>query len=525
MRRSGIRRKPRAALRPFSRQGLGAVFALAFGIGWLSGGIAVPPSARADLVYFDKGAAAQVPVTMEGEHVRIEIPGRTFNFLKTDFREIVPGHWPEREWNSRADKAMAGGVEARASAAWWALENGLTPQAEAMLKSAHQADPKHQPTARMVATLARLEKPCSDPDLEPLLRAVGGASEVARGPHIVLIHQHSADEAAERVDLLERVVTTYYLIFAAQGLELPMPSQRLASAYFAEHHDYLEFLRAENREVFRSTRGYFHPTLNAVIAYDARSSGALKQSREPLAARKRELSAWKTTLEQLPRGRNLRIQLRGEGARTMSRNQAQKYLEGLERDVSRQQLLLELDRRSIDLGTAAHEMVHQLVAASRLAPRHDDFPLWLHEGFAAQFEVIRGGRWAGVGRAHDLRLLDWRAIPIPRRTSIELLVEDHGLGRGYQRDAYAQAWALVFYLRKERPEQFLTFLDLLRTPDSAATHSKSRVATAFQGAFGSDLETLQKAWHRYLDDLKTPLEEGRNSADSLIRASGARKPD
>ncbi len=130
----------------------------------------------------------------------------------------------------------------------------------------------------------------------------------------------------ERVDLLERVVTTCTPVFAAQGLELPVPSQRLASAYFAEHHDYLEFLRAENREVFRSTRGYFHPTLNAVIAYDARSSGALKQSREPLAARRRELSAWKTTLEQLPRGRNLRIQLRGEGAHDEPKPGA-KYLE------------------------------------------------------------------------------------------------------------------------------------------------------------------------------------------------------
>ena len=53
---------------------------------------------------------------------------------------------------------------------------------------------------------------------------------------------------------------------------------------------------------------------------------------------------------------------------------------------------------SIDLGTAAHEMIHQLAADSGLLPHHDAFPTWLHEGFAAQFEVIRGGRWAGIGR-------------------------------------------------------------------------------------------------------------------------------
>ena len=59
-------------------------------------------------------------------------------------------------------------------------------------------------------------------------------------------------------------------------------------------------------------------------------------------------------------------------------------------------------------GTLAHEMIHQLAADSGLLPRHDAFPYWLHEGFAAQFEVIRGGRWAGISRAHDLRLPDWR---------------------------------------------------------------------------------------------------------------------
>ncbi|AGA26864.1 Protein of unknown function (DUF1570) [Singulisphaera acidiphila DSM 18658] len=490
---------------------------------WGVGGLAARSSVRADLVYFAKGAEAQVPVTTDGASIRIDIPGRSFEFLKDDFRAIVPGHWPEREWKAREAVALAGGAEARATAAWWALENGLTPQAESMLKSAHQADPGHQPTARMVAVLARLAKPCPDPDLEPLLRALGGASEVARGPHVVLVHQHTAEEAAERVDLLERVVTTYYLLFAAQGIDLALPDHRLASAYFSEHKDYLAYLRAENLETFRLTRGYFHPTLNAVLAYDARSSGALKQSGEPLATRQRELAAWKSTLERLPSGRRLQIQLRGESPRTMSRGQAQKYLEELQRDLSRQQLLLELDRRSIDLGTAAHEMVHQLVASSRLAPHHDDFPLWLHEGFAAQFEVIRGGRWAGVGRAHDLRLPDWRVIP--RRTSLPLLLEDHGFGRGYQRDSYAQAWALVFYLRKERPQQFLTFLDLLRAPDTRASRSKNRSASAFRLAFGDDLEKLQNDWHAFLDGLKTPLEESRKDATSLIPKPGISKPN
>jgi hypothetical protein len=481
-------------------------------LGWLVVSSACALPVRAELVYFGKGTEAQVPVTIDGTSVRVNLPGRSLEFVKSDFQKIVPGFWPEQEWKSREVRALAGGVEARSAAARWAHENGLTPQAESMLRAAHQADPQHQPTARMVAALARLAQPCQDPDLEPLLRAIGGSSEVARGPHVVLVHQHTAAEAAERVDVLERVVTTYYLLFAAQGIDLTAPSRRLASAFFVEHKDYLEYLRAENLETFRSTRGYYHPSLNAVMAYDSRSSGTLKQLREVLASRQSELAAVESTLERLPPGGRLIIEIRGESPRTMSRSQARKHLQSLRHDLNRRELTLEVDRRSIDLGTAAHEMVHQLVATSGLAPHHDDFPLWLHEGLAAQFEVIRGGRWAGVGRAHDLRLPDWRALP--RHTSLALLIQDQGFGRGYQKDSYAQAWALVYYLRKARPQQFLTFLDLLRAPDAGEPRSKSRSASAFRLAFGDNLDELEKSWHVYLNSVKTPLEENR---DGMIR--------
>ena len=59
----------------------------------------------------------------------------------------------------------------------------------------------------------------------------------------------------------------------------------------------------------------------------------------------------------------------------------------LEGEITCETMLLDLDRRSIDLGTAAHEMIHQLVAESGLLPRHDAFPHWLHEGLGG---AVRG---------------------------------------------------------------------------------------------------------------------------------------
>lgn len=464
----------------------------------------IPRTGRADLFYFAEGGAVQLRGETQGEKIILETPDGPLDFHHNDFRAIVPGHWPEDEWESRRASALANGAEARFAAAWWALENGLTPQAVAMVHEAHAVDPRHAPSARMVAALERLDKPLPDPDLGPIRRAMGGHPDESRSTHVLLLHQHGRADADERIDLLERVVTSYYLLLAAQGIELPAPRHRLATAWFARRRDYLAFLNSEKASAFRATQGYYHPTLEAVFTYDARSSDRQKTAREAIAARRREMSRIRGELDPLPPGGRLRLQSGEVTSLGGHQTEARQRLERRLRDVDRQELLLEMERRSLDFGTAAHETVHQLVAASDLAPRHNDFPVWLHEGFAAQFEVLRGGRWAGIGRAHDHRLPDWRALQPPPR--LVPLIRDIGFGQGYRRDSYAAAWALVYYLRKTHPQQFLTFIDLLRAPQSIPAPRDARAFSVFQSAFGENLTILEADWHRYMATLTTPLE-------------------
>jgi hypothetical protein len=466
----------------------------------------LPSTNRAELLYFAAGGRAQAPAEIRGEVVRVESPDGTIEFHRSDFRKVVPGHWPAREWADRRKAAVAGGVAARYAAAWWALENGLTPEAEAVLRAIHEEDAGHQPTARMVAVLDRLDRPCADPGYGRFRDALGQSFEVARGPHVLLLHQHGQSDVSERLDLLERVCRTFYLSMAARGIELAIAPTRLPAAWFADQRDYQEFLRSNHAGAFLSTRGYFHPTFQAVVAFDARSAKDQRDARDALAGRRRELDQLEAALDRLPPRGRVRITIAGEPARALNRAEARDALGRLRRDASRRQLLLDLDRRAIDQGTAAHELVHQLVAAGGLFRAHDDAPHWLHEGLAAQFEVIRGGRWAGVGRAHDLRLPDWRAArPAPRLLAV---VQDAGFGHGYDRDVYAASWALVYYLRKQRPDDFMRFMDLLRGPDVDAERGPERVSRHFETAFGADYEAVQREWHEFLAGVQTPLDEG-----------------
>ena len=436
---------------------------------------------RAELVYFARGGQAQLVATTDGDQVRLDTPDGPKVFPRADFLAIVPGHRAAEEWAGRRDASMSNrSVDARFAAAWWALENGLTDEAIDALRGLRPIAPAGSPARRALAAIDRLALPC--PDVDPGLDAIRARLapsrfREARSPHVVLLHQGGDAEAAERLGVIEQVIRTFHVAFAAQGVELRAPERRLVSVYFADRRDYVGLLRKSDAGAFDETQGYYHPVLKAVFAFDTRCGEEQKAGRRAIANRK----------------------LAGESPS----------------ELARRSLLLDLDWRSTDLGIVAHETVHQLATGSGLAPGVDDFPTWLQEGLATQFEVVRGGRWAGFGRVHDRRLPDWRAIrPAPR---LAPLLRDQGFGQGYRRDPYAGSWALVYYLRKTHPREFLAFLDRLRIPQSDAIPRPDRAFEAFRAAFGGDLAGLEKDWHRYLDDLKTPLEQGRpGPADRAI---------
>ncbi len=233
-------------------------------------------ASRADLIYFRKGGEAQLPVKVERDRVVLAMPDGKVALLREDIVKLVPGFWPATEWESRRREASTGGFASRYAAVWWAIENGLTMEVAAELRALHAMDPKHGPTARMVALMDRLDLPCEDPELAAFRGALGIETRVVRGPHVILLHQHPEAEAIERVALLERVLTGFHILFAAQGIELRVPRHRLVSAWFADRKDYLAFLHRQEADAFATTSGYYHPTWDAVVAHDGRSSEKLR---------------------------------------------------------------------------------------------------------------------------------------------------------------------------------------------------------------------------------------------------------
>src|SRR5262249_2751343 len=121
---------------------------------------------------------------------------------------------------------------------------------------------------------------------------------------------------------------------------------------------------------------------------------------------------------------------------------------------------------------------------------------------------------------------DWRKVQTPMK--LERLVRDAGFGRGYQRELYAQAWALVYFLRTQHPPQFLTFIDLLRGPGASSDTDgegtipqprSDRAFNAFQRAFGPDLHKLERNWQTFMAGVRTPLEQHAPASSPASKVS------
>jgi hypothetical protein len=284
-----------------------------------------------------------------------------------------------------------------------------------------------------------LDRPLTEPTSYPLKSAFPEGLRLHRSDHFSLWAGPDQAGVEERLDLLERVYKTFDLTFTALGFDLATPHDPLVVVHVPDPRNYADFLKAEGAGAFLGTTGYYHTVRRLVVT-------------RPVPPFEAELLA--------------------------------------------------LDSRTVEVGTAAHELVHLLVAVSGLAPTPEDFPLWLHEGLAMQFEPAPEGTWAGPAAVADVRLAHWRSVPRGKH-QLRPLLRDEGLGHGYQKQRYAEAWSFVHFLWRSHPEAFVGFLDRLRLPGVETELDPDRVEKALCQALGSNLGRIEAEWLDFVGRLRT----------------------
>jgi hypothetical protein len=298
-----------------------------------------------------------------------------------------------------------------------------------------------------------------DEPFEPLAREELAAQLLGELPAGFKVHQtknyliayNTSPEYAQWVgSLYERLFAAFYNYWERRGMTLHPPVFPLVALVFDSKDSYALHARAEVGDAARSMIGYYSLKTNRMISYD----------------------------------------LTG-GAAGMAKIQQILSQPGAERTVA----------------TIVHEATHQMAFNSGLQTRYADIPFWVSEGVAIYFETpdLKSAKgWRNIGGVNRVNLLNFRKYLRSRPAGLESLLSDDQRFRdpATATDAYAEAWALTYFLMRTRSADYHKYLRMLAEKKPLVELTAEQRIAEFQNCFGSDLAKLETEFLRYMQTVR-----------------------
>jgi hypothetical protein len=158
--------------------------------------------------------------------------------------------------------------------------------------------------------------------------------------------------------------------------------------------------------------------------------------------------------------------------------------------------------------TIIHEATHQTAFNTGLHSRLSLPPRWVVEGLGTLYEAR--GVWDSRNykqiedRVNQGRLRNFKQIIASGRPT-GLMVDLINSDRLFQENpaaAYAEAWALSFYLVETQPAKYAQYLALTAARPSFEPYSAAQRMKDFTSVFGSDFRMLDANLLRFVEPLK-----------------------
>jgi hypothetical protein len=156
------------------------------------------------------------------------------------------------------------------------------------------------------------------------------------------------------------------------------------------------------------------------------------------------------------------------------------------------------------VATIVHEATHQLAYNSGLQTRLADNPFWVSEGIAVYFETpdLKSSRgWRNIGSVNRVNLFQFRkSLRTRRADSLVTLLSDDSLFRDAKTapTAYAEAWALNYFLIRTQRKQYADYLQRLAQLKPLAEVAPEERVARFKQFFGENLQELETEFLRYM---------------------------
>ncbi|QDU54307.1 DUF1570 domain-containing protein [Aeoliella mucimassa] len=162
---------------------------------------------------------------------------------------------------------------------------------------------------------------------------------------------------------------------------------------------------------------------------------------------------------------------------------------------------------AITANTIVHEATHQTAFNVGLHSRTSVTPKWVIEGLATMFEArgVHHSRAADtrMDRVNYSRLGDYRSYvrPVQKRDIAQLVASDTPFQANTLK-AYADAWALTFYLSETRPREYERYLQMLADRPALTLYPAAERVRDFREAFGDDLSIFESNLASWMDELR-----------------------
>jgi hypothetical protein len=312
----------------------------------------------------------------------------------------------------------------------------------------------------------RLESPFEplthDELAERMADDLPGEFRVHTTPHYVVCYDTSRAYAQWVSSLLERLHKAFTNYWEKEGLELREPEFPLPIIVFADPRSYDQ----ASRDDLPGGTGVLSGTGGGIVGYYSLRSNRVNMF---------DLTGYEA--------------LRGSANRRGSLREINQMLS--------QPAAVPL------VATIVHEATHQIAFNCGLQTRYADIPLWLCEGMAVYFEApdLASSRgWRGIGRVNYARLERFQKnLPDWNEDSLESLLRADDRFRNPQTavDAYADAWALNYYLIRYESDAYADYLKLLSKKRPLMQDEPAGRLAEFRKHFG-DMDRLEQKFLRQM---------------------------
>lgn len=295
-----------------------------------------------------------------------------------------------------------------------------------------------------------------------LQKEFGREYEVAGSTHYLVVAPKG--QAKKYAAVFEDVYRTFHANFSARRFALEKPKFPLVAIVFADRKQFLEYSQSDGLKNASRILGYYHRRTNRVALFD--------------------------TSRRKPRARKL-----GDVA---AKNSQDSYAR-----LSRMSGV-----RATMFDTIVHEATHQAAFNTGLHARLGWTPTWIVEGLATVFEAPglrnRSAKKGARSRINRERFLWFGNYVKSRRKSksLESFIADDELFRSAALDAYAQSWALSFYLIENRSSEYARYLQKIAARNPLMRYTPRQRVADFKQFFGNDLVRLETDFLRWIARLR-----------------------